>query len=102
MANPVSLEVAQMQIQEWLTEAKDNSTLTLVSSILYMMDDNAKDAIKALRNARTMEQHALLVQLYLKMDRLDLALKELKTLKAKDEDSPLSLFPRCTKALMKR
>ena len=90
MANPSSLEVAQMQIQEWLSEAKDNNTLSLVSAILYLHDNNVKDAIKSLRNPKTMEHHALLVQLYLKMDRLDLALKELKILKTKDEDACLS------------
>lgn len=55
-----------------------------------MLDNNTKDAIKSLRSPKTMEHHAMLVQLYLKMDRLDLALKELKVLKAADEDSCLS------------
>ena len=89
MANPTSLEVAQMQIQEWISES-DNQTLSIVAAILYMMDDNVKEAVKSLRNARSMEQHALLIQLYLRMDRLDLAQKELKVLKGKDEDCSLS------------
>lgn len=89
MSNPTSLEVAQMQIQEWISES-DNQTLSIVSAILYMMDDNVKEAVKVLRNARSMEQHALLIQLYLRMDRLDLAQKELKVLKGKDEDCSLS------------
>ena len=90
MSSPGSIEVAQMQIQEWQTEAKDNNTLSLISAILFMMDDNVKDAMKALRNPRTFEHHALLIQLYLRLDRLDLAQKELKALKAKDEESCLA------------
>jgi tetratricopeptide (TPR) repeat protein len=89
MANPGSPEAAQIQIQEWISES-ENASLALVSAILYTMEDNTKEAIKALRYARTMEHHAILIQLYLRMDRLDLALKELKTLKSKDEDCPLS------------
>ena len=61
LANPGSPETAQMQIQEWIAES-DNATLALISAVLHTMDDNTKEAIKSLRNARTMEHHALLVQ----------------------------------------
>ena len=90
MADPSTLETAQMQIQEWLNEAKDYNTLSLVSAILYSHANNIKDALKSLKNPKTMEHHALLVQLYLKMDRHDLAMKELKILKTKDEDACLT------------
>lgn len=90
MVGSSSTEAAQAQIQSWLPESKDHSTLVLISAILFMLEDNVKEAVRALRAPRTMEHHALLVQLYLRMDRLDLAQKELKALKAKDEDSCLT------------
>jgi len=37
-------------------------------------------------------RHALIIQLYLRIDRLDLAQKQLKTMKSHDEDSILSML----------
>jgi coatomer protein complex subunit epsilon len=67
-----------LQIQEWLSEssAANNTTLQLVAATLYIHDDNVKDAVKILRHGLNMEQNAVLVQLYLRIDRLDLAQKQ--------------------------
>ena len=47
-----------MQIQEWMSDpsAASNPTLQLVSAIVFMHDDNIKDAIKAVRHASSIEQ----------------------------------------------
>lgn len=37
-------------------------------------------------------RHAMLIQIYLKMFRLDLAQKQLKSMKVIDEDSPLTML----------
>ena len=71
------------QIQEWLADgvASANTTLQLVAAILFMHDDNLKEAVKLVHRGVNLEQNALLVQLYLRMDRLDLAQKQVSGLR---------------------
>ena len=85
-------DAAMTQMQEWVGEASfsGSNSLKVVAAILYMCDDNLKDALKAIRNPADLEQHALTTQIYLRMDRLDLAQKQLKSMKAVDEDSTLT------------
>jgi len=85
-------DAAMTQMQEWVGEASfsGSNSLKVVAAILYMCDDNLKDALKAIRNPADLEQHALTTQIYLRMDRLDLAQKQLKSMKAIDEDSTLT------------
>jgi len=91
LADPSRKESALVQVQEWMSDASVSSnSLKLVAAMLYMYDDNLKDALKAIRNPSDMEQHALTTQVYLRMDRLDLAQKQLKSMKAIDEDSTLT------------
>eukprot|EP01041_Mallomonas_annulata_P005927 gene5927-11959_t len=94
LSDPSTKEIALMQMQEWMTDsaAASNTTLQLVSAILYMHDDNIKDAIKSVRHGSSLEQCALLVQLYLRIDRLDLAQKQVKLMKGTDEDHALSML----------
>ena len=68
------------QIQEWLADGvlSGNTTLQLVAAILFMHDDNLKEAVKLVHRGVNLEQNALLVQLYLRMDRLDLAQKQVR------------------------
>ena len=58
LSEPSSREVAKLQIEEWLADpaATNNSTVRLVAAILYMHDDNSKEAIKNVRHERTLEQ----------------------------------------------
>jgi hypothetical protein len=93
-SDPTSKDAALSKIQEWIQDpvASASTTLQLVAAILYMHDDNLKEAIKSVRNAANMEQHALLVQLYLRMDRLDLAQKQVKQMKSLDEDGVLTML----------
>jgi coatomer protein complex subunit epsilon len=51
-----------------------------------------KEAIKILRHALTIEQNAILVQLYLRIDRLDLAQKQVQAMKVIDEDGVLGML----------
>jgi coatomer protein complex subunit epsilon len=57
-SDPSSKEIAMLQLQEWLQDpvASANTTLQLVAAILYIHDDNMKEAIKCVRNGANMEQ----------------------------------------------
>lgn len=94
MSDSSRKDIAMAQIQEWLNDAAlcGNTTLQLVAAIFYMHDDNLKEAVKLVHRGVNLEQNALLVQLYLRMDRLDLAQKQAKSMKALDEDSPLCML----------
>jgi coatomer protein complex subunit epsilon len=95
MANPAQAqnrEGVMLQLQEWLADgnASQNPTLQLIAAMLYMHEDNLKDAIKCIHKTCNLEQHALLVQIYLRMHRVDLAEKQIRSMKAVDEDSTLT------------
>lgn len=88
-----------VQIQEWLNEDSAGTSiksLQLMASILHAQDGGAgaslSDAIKAVHSQGNLEQQAMLVQLYLRMDRLDFAMKQVAKMKAADEDSTLTML----------
>lgn len=81
---------AQMVEMNKDPSVSSNATLQLISAILYIHDDNVKDAMRCIYKTSSMEQHALLVQLYLRVDRLDLATRQHKVMKGIDEDSVLT------------
>jgi coatomer subunit epsilon len=93
-AEPSKRESALKQLNEWLNEGNyaANTTLQLVAAIVHIQDDNLKEAVKLVHRGVNLEQRALLVQLYLRMDRTDLAQKEAKVMKSADEDSTLSML----------
>lgn len=101
LSNPSSKDAVISTVNDLLLEANTaitatgNSslnTLAIISSILHMHDDNVKEAMKCVHKAANMEQHALLVQLYIRIDRTDLALKQVKTMKSIDEDNVLTML----------
>lgn len=91
LSEPTAREVAKLQLEEWLKDpaASTNATVRLIAAILNMHDDNCKEAIKHVRFERSLEQSALLIQLYLRLERADLARNVLKAMKIADEDSVL-------------
>jgi coatomer protein complex subunit epsilon len=94
-SSSMTREAALNQFMEWLSSPPQSTSQTslaslqLFTAILYMQDDNVKEAIKTLQTGANLEQQALLVQLYLKMDRSDVASKVLRTMTSADEDSTL-------------
>jgi len=93
LEDPSSREIAVLQMKEWLSDpsAANNKTLQIIAATLFTHID-VKEAFKVLKKGSNMEQYAMLVQLYLKIDRLDLAQAQLKSMKASDEDHTLSML----------
>ena len=58
MSDPSNKEIAILQMQEWLGDsaASSNATLRFIAAILYIIDENLKDAIKLLVPSLNMEQ----------------------------------------------
>ncbi|XP_046854131.1 coatomer subunit epsilon-like [Xenia sp. Carnegie-2017] len=62
----------------------------LMAAIIYSHEQNYESALRCLHASEALESSALTIQLYLSMDRIDLAKKELKRMQEIDEDASLS------------
>jgi len=77
---------------EWLSDPQSASSTTvqLTAAMIFMYEDNYKEALRCIHLGATMEHLAFLVQIYLKMSRADLANKQLRTMQQADEDHTLT------------
>jgi tetratricopeptide (TPR) repeat protein len=86
-------EAVLMTLNEWLSDdsyGQNNQMVRLVLFTLYLHEDRTRDALQLFQTGTTMEQCALLVQTYLRMDRPDLAKAQLDQMRSADEDHTLS------------
>jgi len=67
-----------------------NSTFLLMAANIYYHEGNLDAALKVLHQSDDLECIGMMIQIYLRMDRVDVARKEWNKMKEKDEDSTLS------------
>jgi len=63
---------------------------TLMASIIYYYENNYETALRLLHSSDNLECSSMVLQIYLKLDRIDLARKELKRMQEKEDDSTLT------------
>ena len=92
LSQPQDKEIILITLNEWLSgqQTGNPSTLQLIAALIYMHEDNTKEALRCIHLGATMEQLALSTQIYLKMNRLELASKTVKMMQQADEDATLT------------
>ncbi|XP_074650759.1 coatomer subunit epsilon-like [Tubulanus polymorphus] len=67
-----------------------NSTFPLMAASIYYHEQNYDSALRVLQQSDQIDCMALMVQIYLRIDRVDLAKKELKQMQDNDDDNTLT------------
>jgi len=71
-------------------DAASNTSLQLTACHIFLAANMLREALQCVHHGLTMEHLAMTVQIYIKIDRLDLAKQSLDLLKQADEDSILA------------
>lgn len=91
LSEPSSRNSVVSQIDAWMQDvnAAGSTAVQAVAATVYIHEGSFQQALRAIRSFATLEALALSVQVYLRIDRVDLAEKQLKTMQERDDESSL-------------
>nr|SVE75907.1 EOG090X0A8E [Daphnia hispanica] len=92
LSQPTKRESCVLKLDQQLSGNIDvnNYVLLLVAATIYYNENSYETALKVLHQSDNLECRALMLQTQLRMDRLDLAKKELKAMQEIDDDAILT------------
>jgi len=85
-------DMVLLQLKEWLSDpqSQQNWQLLLVAGMVYLQEQDYKEALKHLHQNAQLDVMALVAQIYLAMHRVDLARKQVAAMQEQDDDATLS------------
>lgn len=78
------------QVDQQISANANSETLILVAATIYMQENNIEAAYKVLHTSDSLESLAFIIDILLKLDRVDLAKKKLNEMQEKDDDATLT------------
>lgn len=92
LSSRLSKEDVLSVLSDWLNDpaCNRNATVLLIAGMIYSQEGNYVEALKACHTGLSLEMMALCVQIYLKMDRIDKAELQLKSMVSLDDDATLT------------
>jgi len=92
LANEDNRDLALATLKEWMSDgvAANNPILQVIGATIYILEEKYEEAMRCVYQANSLEGLSILVQLYLRINRLDLAEKELKAMQKIDDDATLT------------
>lgn len=91
-SQPTKRESIVLKLDEQISSSLDvnDYVFLLVAATIYYNEGSFETALKVLHQSDNLECRALILQTLLKMDRLDLAKKEMKTMQEIDDDAVIT------------
>jgi len=85
-------EISLVTLKEWMNDgvSANNPTLQLIAGQIYYNEGNYEEAMRCVYQANTLEGLALLIQIYLKINRIDQAEKEFRAMQQMDDDASIT------------